>query len=70
MTGVFREGHNKPRPRRREPLKIGPSPNPWKKRAALGIPLLFLALVSMLVATRGTSADEVDLASTFSSSGG
>lgn len=56
MTGVFREGHNKPRPRRREPLQIGPAPSPWKKRATIGIPLLFAALVAMLFATREAAA--------------
>lgn len=56
MTGVFREGHNRPRPRRREPLRLGPPPNPWKKRAALGIPLLFVALAAMLFVTRDAAA--------------
>lgn len=57
MTGVFREGHNRPRPRRREPLRLGPPPSPWKKRAAMAIPLLFVALAAMLFATREAAAD-------------
>ncbi len=56
MTGVFREGHNRPRPRRREPLQLGPPPNPWKKRATIGIPLLFAALIAVLFATRDAAA--------------
>lgn len=56
MTGIFREGHNRPRPRLREPLRLGPPPNPWKKRATIGIPLLFAALVAMLFVSREASA--------------
>lgn len=56
MTGVFREGHNRPRPRRREPLQLGPPPNPWKKRATIGIPLLFVMLAAMLFVSREAAA--------------
>lgn len=60
MAGVFREGHNRPRPRLREPLRLGPPPNPWKKRAALGLPLLFAALVIMMFVTRESAVDHAD----------
>ncbi len=56
MTRVFREGHNKRPLRRSGPLIIGPPVNPWKKRALIGIPILFLALVAALFATREVSA--------------
>lgn len=56
MTGVFREGHNRPRPRRREPLQLGPPPNPWKKRATIAIPILFAALIAILFAARDAAA--------------
>lgn len=56
MSGVFREGHNRPRPRLREPLRLGPPPSRWKKRAAMGIPLLFAALVAMMYITRETTS--------------
>lgn len=62
MSGVFREGHNRPRPRLREPLRLGPPPNRWKRRAALGIPLLFAALVVVMFVTRESVVDQADAA--------
>lgn len=62
MSGVFREGHNRPRPRLREPLRLGPPPSPWKKRAALGLPLLFAALVVLMLVTRESVVDQADAA--------
>lgn len=59
MSRVFREGHNRPRPRLREPLQLAPPANPWKKRATIGIPLLFAALAAMLFVTREASAHPV-----------
>jgi hypothetical protein len=56
MTGVFREGHNKRPMRRNEPLIIGPQANPWKKRATIAIPILFVALVAALFANKEASA--------------
>lgn len=56
MAGVFREGHNKPRPRRREPLRLGRPENPWKKRVAIGLPVIVLALVASLMLSREVSA--------------
>lgn len=56
MTGVFREGHNRPRPRMREPLRLGPPANPWKKRATIAIPLLFVALAAALFLSREAAA--------------
>jgi hypothetical protein len=46
MSLMFREGHNKPRPRLREPLRLGPQVKPLHKR----LPLVAMALVAILVA--------------------
>ena len=46
MVGVFREGHNKPRPRNRAPLKFDPPESPWRKRR----PLIAVAAVAALLA--------------------
>jgi hypothetical protein len=35
MSLMFREGHNKPRPRLREPLRLGPPPKPMLKRTSV-----------------------------------
>jgi len=56
MAGVFREGHNKRPSRRREPLVLGPPANPWRKRAAIGIPLLFALLAAALLFSNDASA--------------
>jgi hypothetical protein len=56
MAGVFREGHNKRPKRCTGPLIIGPPVNPWKKRVAIGIPILFAALAAMLLASKEASA--------------
>jgi hypothetical protein len=56
MTGVFREGHNKRPLRRSGPLVIGPPANPWKKRAVIAIPILFVALAAALFAAKDVSA--------------
>jgi hypothetical protein len=47
MAGLFREGHNKPRPRNRPPIQLGPPPSPWRKRAPL---VAVAALVTLLAA--------------------
>jgi hypothetical protein len=46
MSLMFREGHNKPRPRLREPLRLGPQVKPLHKR----LPFIAMALVAILVA--------------------
>ena len=46
LVGVFREGHNKPRPRNRAPLKFDPPISPWRKRA----PLIAVAAIAALLA--------------------
>lgn len=56
MAGVFREGHNKRPSRRQGPLVIGPPANPWRKRAAIGIPLLFALLLAALLFSDKASA--------------
>lgn len=57
MAGVFREGHNKRPSRRREPLVLGPPVSPWRKRVAVGIPLLFALLAAALLFSKDASAD-------------
>ena len=46
MGGVFRAGHNKPRPRNRAPLCLDPPVSPWRKRR----PLIAVAAVGALLA--------------------
>jgi hypothetical protein len=46
MVGVFREGHNKPRPRHRAPIQFGPPQSPWRKRA----PFVAIATLAALLA--------------------
>ena len=46
MGGVFRAGHNKPRPRNRAPLKFDPPESAWRRRR----PLLAVAAVGALLA--------------------
>jgi hypothetical protein len=46
MSLMFREGHNKPRPRLREPLRLGPPPKPLIKRP----PVIALAAIALAVA--------------------
>jgi hypothetical protein len=46
MSLMFREGHNKPRPRLREPLRLGPPVKPLHKRA----PFIAIALVAIMLA--------------------
>ena len=46
MGGVFRAGHNKPRPRNRAPLSLDPPVSPWRKRR----PLIAVAAVGALLA--------------------
>lgn len=46
MAGLFREGHNKPRPRNRPPIQLGPPPSPWRKKA----PLMALTGLAIIVA--------------------
>lgn len=47
MTGVFREGHNKPRPRLRQPLNLEPDkPSIWRGR----LPVIAIAAIGLIVA--------------------
>jgi hypothetical protein len=46
MSSVFREGHNKPKPRLREPLRLDPDQKPIFKRT----PLLALGALAVAVA--------------------
>lgn len=46
MGGVFRAGHNKPRPRNRGPLKFDPPESPWRKRR----PLIAVAALGAVLA--------------------
>jgi hypothetical protein len=52
MAGVFREGHNKPRPRNRAPLVFEHQPSPWRKRA----PLFAVATIALIAAGWAISA--------------
>lgn len=46
MAGVFREGHNKPKPRLRGPMRLEPQSNRWRKRA----PILGIAVLALVAA--------------------
>lgn len=45
MVGMFREGHNKPRPRNRPPIQFGPPRSPWRKRA----PVIAITVIAILL---------------------
>jgi hypothetical protein len=55
MSSVFREGHNKPKPRVREPLRIEPERKPLGK-AAVWIPLAAIALAIVFFLASNASA--------------
>lgn len=46
MTGVFREGHNKPRPRNEGKMIFEREPNPWLRRA----PFIAIAAIAIVAA--------------------
>jgi hypothetical protein len=47
MSSMFREGHNRPKPRLREPLRLDPQPKSSRKRG----PILGLAALAVVLAT-------------------
>jgi hypothetical protein len=55
MSSVFREGHNKPKPRVREPLRIAEERKPLHK-AAIWLPLAAVALVIVFFLASNASA--------------
>lgn len=46
MTGVFREGHNKPRPRNPGPMMFEQAPNPWRRR----FPFIAVIVIAIIAA--------------------
>jgi hypothetical protein len=55
MSSVFREGHNKPKPRVREPLRIQEDPKPLS-RVALWLPLAAVLVVIAFFLASNVSA--------------
>ncbi len=47
MSSMFRAGHNKPKPRLREPLRLGPQSNALNRRAPLFTVLIFALLLAV-----------------------
>ena len=58
MGGVFRAGHNKPRPRNRAPLKFDPPESPWRKRR----PLIAVAALGAVIAAGWAIRANADVA--------
>jgi hypothetical protein len=55
MSSVFREGHNKPKPRKREPLRLEPERKPFQK-VALWLPLAAILVVIAFFLASNASA--------------